>query len=124
LVEAPGTAPGSATPIPQAVYRHSRLPDGEDIGNRAAEGNRAHPIARGQQFVAGVDDSGVWPMKNPNLFRKFAEHCRRLLRIVTKPEALQQLRIWERELSETADALERRKRRRRARSSSQRAHAE
>ena len=27
LVEAPGTAPGSATLIPQAVYRHSRLPD-------------------------------------------------------------------------------------------------
>src|SRR6185312_15540596 len=32
VVEAPGTAPGSATLIPQAVYRHSRLPDGEDIG--------------------------------------------------------------------------------------------
>ena len=29
LVEAPGTAPGSATLIPQAVYRHSRLPDAE-----------------------------------------------------------------------------------------------
>ena len=26
MVEAPGTAPGSATLIPQAVYRHSRLP--------------------------------------------------------------------------------------------------
>jgi hypothetical protein len=63
-------------------------------------------------------------MRNPNLFRKFAENCRRLLRIVTKPEARQQLRIWERELNEAADALERRKRRRRARSSSQRAHAE
>ena len=28
LVEAPGTAPGSASLIAQAVYRHSRLPDG------------------------------------------------------------------------------------------------
>jgi hypothetical protein len=27
LVEAPGTAPGSATLMPQGVYRHSRLPD-------------------------------------------------------------------------------------------------
>ena len=25
LVEAPGTAPGSEKPIPQAVYRHSRV---------------------------------------------------------------------------------------------------
>jgi len=32
LVEAPGTAPGSATLISQAVYRHSRLPDAENIG--------------------------------------------------------------------------------------------
>jgi hypothetical protein len=32
LVEAPGTAPGSATPISQAVYRHSRLPDNANIG--------------------------------------------------------------------------------------------
>jgi len=26
LVEAPGTAPGSTTPMPRAVYRHSRKP--------------------------------------------------------------------------------------------------
>ena len=32
LVEAPGTAPGSAAPIPQKVYRHSRLPDALNIG--------------------------------------------------------------------------------------------
>ncbi len=32
LVEAPGTAPGSAMPIPQAVYRHSRFPDTLNIG--------------------------------------------------------------------------------------------
>lgn len=28
LVEAPGTAPGSAASIPQSVYRHSRQADG------------------------------------------------------------------------------------------------
>ncbi len=27
MVEAPGTAPGSATLIPHDVYRHSRFPD-------------------------------------------------------------------------------------------------
>lgn len=27
LVEAPGTAPGSATPIPESVYHHSRQAD-------------------------------------------------------------------------------------------------
>jgi len=32
LVEAPGTAPGSATLISCTVYRHSRLPDGLNIG--------------------------------------------------------------------------------------------
>src|SRR5579864_3670929 len=41
LVEAPGTAPGSATLIPQAVYRHSRLPDNRDIGCAGAKRNRA-----------------------------------------------------------------------------------
>src|ERR1700732_1823203 len=39
MVEAPGTAPGSATPIPQAVYRHSRLPDALDIGCDRPERN-------------------------------------------------------------------------------------
>jgi hypothetical protein len=38
VVEAPGTAPGSATPIPYTVYRHSRLPDAFYIGIFAAEG--------------------------------------------------------------------------------------
>ncbi len=32
LVEAPGTAPGSATLIPHHVYRHSRFPDTLNIG--------------------------------------------------------------------------------------------
>jgi hypothetical protein len=32
LVEAPGTAPGSATPIPHAVYRHSRFPGDGNMG--------------------------------------------------------------------------------------------
>src|SRR5438094_9870091 len=41
LVEAPGTAPGSATLISQAVYRHSRLPDNGDIGRQVARGNPA-----------------------------------------------------------------------------------
>ena len=31
LVEAPGTAPGSATPIPKSVYRHSRRSDPNNI---------------------------------------------------------------------------------------------
>jgi len=31
LVEAPGTAPGSAPSIPQGVYRHSRFPDTPNI---------------------------------------------------------------------------------------------
>jgi len=31
LVEAPGTAPGSASVITHAVYRHSRFPDTLDI---------------------------------------------------------------------------------------------
>ncbi len=31
-MEAPGTAPGSATLIPSRVYRHSHRSDGEDIG--------------------------------------------------------------------------------------------
>src|SRR5882724_3681318 len=38
LVEAPGTAPGSAALIPHGVYRHSRLPDDIYIGLR--RGNR------------------------------------------------------------------------------------
>jgi hypothetical protein len=63
-------------------------------------------------------------MRNAKFFRRFADNCRRLLRIVTKPEARQQLRIWERELDEIADALERRKRRRpRTQSFSERARA-
>ncbi|CCQ72815.1 protein of unknown function [Magnetospira sp. QH-2] len=33
MVEAPGTAPGSATLIPLSVYRHSRLPDPFNIGS-------------------------------------------------------------------------------------------
>ena len=39
VVEAPGTAPGSATLISQAVYRHSRLPDNAKIGRQAGRGN-------------------------------------------------------------------------------------
>ena len=31
MVEAPGTAPGSATLMPHDVYRHSRFPDGLNI---------------------------------------------------------------------------------------------
>src|SRR5579859_3897564 len=43
LVEAPGTAPGSVTPILRAVYRHSRSPDPSNIGGTRAgrnQGNR------------------------------------------------------------------------------------
>ena len=44
-MEAPGTAPGSATLIPSRVYRHSHRSDAADIGAVAldfegAEGNR------------------------------------------------------------------------------------
>src|SRR5215475_884885 len=42
LVEAPGTAPGSAALIPQGVYRHSRLPDTRNI-------SVAPRIRKGQQ---------------------------------------------------------------------------
>src|SRR5436190_10650903 len=40
MVEAPGTAPGSATLMPQGVYRHSRSPDRHNIGRRAANRKR------------------------------------------------------------------------------------
>ena len=36
LVEAPGTAPGSASAITYALYRHSRFPDAANIGALAA----------------------------------------------------------------------------------------
>src|SRR5260370_40723205 len=42
MVEAPGTAPGSATPIPRSVYRHSRLPD---EGNIRLPGLRKKPLS-------------------------------------------------------------------------------
>ena len=32
MVEAPGTAPGSETLMSRGVYRHSRLPDIDNIG--------------------------------------------------------------------------------------------
>src|SRR5262249_35224498 len=50
LVEAPGTAPGSAALIPQGVYRHSRLPDHINIGLRPAnrKGLEAPWSRRGQ----------------------------------------------------------------------------
>jgi len=37
MVEAPGTAPGSATLIPYAVYRHSHRSDTAHIGEAAAD---------------------------------------------------------------------------------------
>src|SRR5690242_13779522 len=36
LVEAPGSAPGSATPIPSSVYRHSRRTSASNIGTPRA----------------------------------------------------------------------------------------
>ena len=36
LVEAPGTAPGSAPLMSRGVYRHSRLPDPGNIGGGGA----------------------------------------------------------------------------------------
>jgi hypothetical protein len=50
LVEAPGTAPGSATLISQAVYRHSRLPDVANVGWETAPRNAAR--ARGARRPA------------------------------------------------------------------------
>ena len=38
LVEAPGTAPGSTTLIPQGVYRHSRRTDDANIGTPVRQG--------------------------------------------------------------------------------------
>ncbi len=49
LVEAPGTAPGSSTPISCAVYRHSQAEAGtQNIGARSPNGNvpRKNPPAR------------------------------------------------------------------------------
>src|SRR5438270_3699482 len=43
MVEAPGTAPGSATLISQAVYRHSRLPDAIDISPPPSRRNPGRP---------------------------------------------------------------------------------
>ncbi len=40
LVEAPGTAPGSASLIAQAVYRHSRLTGIDNIERFAANSKR------------------------------------------------------------------------------------
>src|SRR5882724_9512586 len=40
MVEAPGTAPGSATLMPQGVYRHSRSPDRHNIGRLRANRKR------------------------------------------------------------------------------------
>ena len=40
LVEAPGTAPGSVTPIPCSVYRHSRSPDNANICRSGKAGKR------------------------------------------------------------------------------------
>src|SRR5262249_20412122 len=54
LVEAPGTAPGSATLIPQAVYRHSRLPDRQDIGSGRPKGNRADRLQGRLVFASPI----------------------------------------------------------------------
>src|SRR5580704_15426258 len=56
LVEAPGTAPGSAVPIPCTVYRHSRLPDPANIGlfrNRATRRRRVERVALGAMVSGG-----------------------------------------------------------------------
>src|ERR1700756_4882344 len=50
LVEAPGTAPGSATLIPQAVYRHSRLPDRERYRMRRPAAQSRAVRRRAMQF--------------------------------------------------------------------------
>ena len=47
-MEAPGTAPGSATLISQAVYRHSRLPDLVYIGSATAQRNPGRYAAPSQ----------------------------------------------------------------------------
>ena len=44
-MEAPGTAPGSATLIPRGVYRHSRLPDRTNIRAFWRRCERRHPAA-------------------------------------------------------------------------------
>lgn len=42
MVEAPGTAPGSATPIPKSVYRHSRRSDTHNISRPTLLAQGAH----------------------------------------------------------------------------------
>ena len=51
MVEAPGTAPGSAMLIPNSVYRHSRLPDGPNIVRE----NRLGKGEGGRELNAGKD---------------------------------------------------------------------
>ena len=48
MVEAPGTAPGSATLIPSRVYRHSHRSDGAYIGALALDFEGAY--APGKPF--------------------------------------------------------------------------
>ena len=60
LVEAPGTAPGSAMPIPQAVYRHSRFPDRLNIGACCLrKKRRVRKIAGGYRFWRCVNASSL-----------------------------------------------------------------
>ena len=61
LVEAPGTAPGSATLISQAVYRHSRLPDPGNVGWDRAQRNGARVPAAAHPVVAGWGGRYVAP---------------------------------------------------------------
>src|SRR5437870_3379860 len=65
LVEAPGTAPGSATLISQAVYRHSRLPDNGDIGRQATRDNPAACRLRAREKRDAADAGAAGRYREP-----------------------------------------------------------
>ena len=78
LVEAPGTAPGSATLIPQAIYRHSRLPDAEDIGWRRGEGNRGSVHAAPARLYSrhSRNSGNPFPHKKTQLGSRVSRYAR------------------------------------------------
>lgn len=53
------------------------------------------------------------PMVDPEIFRRFAARCRRLMLLVRTDAAREQLRIWADEFKEKADDLEKQARRER-----------
>ena len=87
LVEAPGTAPGSAMPIPQAVYRHSQFPDRLNIGACCLrKKRRVEPLLRDQvwrSISSAMDRASIMGEdQSPGVFCKVR---RVALRNVSRP---------------------------------------